>query len=323
MDVRGIHLPGVSQKLIALTLGDPAGIGPEIVAKVLATDAALRTRCIVVGDACVWEAARAQFAPNVPSAQIRFHDTHTLKTPPPLGKNSAEAGHAAYNAVIAAAQLCAEGSAAAMATAPISKTALKLAGIDEPGHTEILAKYAGTSRFAMMFAREKLNVLLATIHLPLRAAIDALTAELIAEKIALAHESGRFIGVAHPRIAVAGLNPHAGEDDLLGHEDAAIIAPAVLKCHAKGMNVKGPIAPDTVFMRAWAGEFDIVVAMYHDQGLIPVKLLGIEHAVNVTVGLPFLRASVDHGTAFDIAGKGIASEANLRHVMGFVMQAVA
>jgi 4-hydroxythreonine-4-phosphate dehydrogenase len=315
-------------KPIALTLGDPAGIGPEIVVKALAADEGLRERCIVVGDACVLNDAIAKFAPElmqkVPTAQlsgVRLHDTHTLSTVPTPGIVSAACGRAAYNAVIAAAQLCAAGTAAAMATAPISKTALKLAGIDEPGHTEILAKFADTSRFAMMFAREKLNVVLATIHLPLREAIDALTTELIVEKITLAHESGRFIGATKPRIAVAGLNPHAGEDGLLGAEDAAIIAPAVEKSRAAGIDVVGPFPPDTVFMRAWAGEFDIVLAMYHDQGLIPVKLLGIEHAVNVTVGLPFLRASVDHGTAFDIAGKGVASEANLQHVLRFVERA--
>jgi 4-hydroxythreonine-4-phosphate dehydrogenase len=308
---------------IALTLGDPAGIGPEIVAKVLANDERLRARCLIVGDACVWEAARSKFAQNIPTPQIRLHDTRTLRAPPSVGINSAESGRAAYNAVLAAAQLCASGAASAMATAPISKTALKLAGIDEPGHTEILANFAGTSRYAMMFARERLNVLLATIHLPLRHAIDALTTELIVEKIALAHESGRWLGVGQPRIAVAGLNPHAGEDGLLGEEDAAIIAPAVAQCRALGMNAVGPIPPDTVFMRAWAGEFDIVVAMYHDQGLIPVKLLGIEHAVNVTVGLPFLRASVDHGTAFDIAGKGVASEANLRHVLAWLERVIS
>ncbi len=307
---------------IALTLGDPAGIGPEIVVKALAQDAAMRARCIVVGDGCVLENARQQFARELPAAQFLLHDTHTLAALPEIGKVSAQAGRAAYNAVIAAAEICAAGKASAMATAPLSKTAMKLAGIDEPGHTEILAKFVGTDRFAMLFTRQNLNVLLATIHLPLRAAIDALTTQLIAEKIALAHESGKWIGVKSPRIAVAGLNPHAGEDGLLGSEDDAIIAPAVAQSRAAGFNAVGPIPPDTVFMRAWAGEFDIVVAMYHDQGLIPVKLLGIEHAVNVTVGLPFLRASVDHGTAFDIAGKGIASDANLRHVLRFTADAI-
>jgi 4-hydroxythreonine-4-phosphate dehydrogenase len=307
---------------IAVTLGDPAGIGPEIVVKALAGDARLRARCVIVGDACVLADAVARYAPKVPTAQFRLHDTHTLSTLPVPGELSAQAGRAAYNAVIAAATLCMQGSASAMATAPLSKTALKLAGVDEPGHTEILAKLANTERFAMLFARDRLNVLLATIHLPLRQAIDALTTELIVEKIALAHESGRYIGVAKPRVAVAGLNPHAGEDGLLGAEDQTIIAPAVARSCAMGIQAFGPIPPDTVFMRAWAREFDIVVAMYHDQGLIPVKLLGIEHAVNVTVGLPFLRASVDHGTAFDIAGQGVASESNLRHVLAFVENAL-
>jgi 4-hydroxythreonine-4-phosphate dehydrogenase len=318
---------------IAITLGDPAGIGPEIVVKALAAHASLRAQCVVVGDFCVLTAEMARFAPQVVlqpwqpgralrDASISFFDTGTLRAPPPLGVVSEEAGRAAYAAIIKAAELCDGGHARAMATAPISKLALKAAGIDEPGHTEILAKFANTERFAMLFAREKLNVLLATIHLPLRHAIAALSTELIAEKISLAHESGKWLGTPAPRIAVAGLNPHAGESGLLGEEDDAIIAPAVVKMRIAGLNVTGPIPPDTVFMRAWAGEFDIVVAMYHDQGLIPVKLLGIEHAVNVTVGLPFLRASVDHGTAFDIAGKGIASEANLLHVLRFIQNAV-
>ncbi len=320
-------------KPIALTLGDPAGIGPEIVVKALGNNAELRARCVVVGDACVLreEIARSgrtiRIEPWLPgntlsSDTIALFDTQALRASPPLGKVSAEAGHSAYAAVIKAAELCAAGATRAMATAPLSKLALKAAAINEPGHTEILAKFANTERFAMLFARDKLNVLLATIHLPLRRAIEALTIPLIAEKIALAHESGRWLGSPQPRIAVAGLNPHAGESGLLGEEDDAIIAPAVAQMRDAGLNVTGPIPPDTVFMRAWAGEFDIVVAMYHDQGLIPVKLLGIEHAVNVTVGLPFLRTSVDHGTAFDIAGKGMASEANLLHVLRFTQSAL-
>ena len=320
-------------KPIALTLGDPAGIGPEIVVKALAAHSQLRERCVVVGDDCVLRAELARsgrtmrIEPWMPGDTLRadalaLFDTQALHTPPPLGKVSAEAGRAAYAAVIKSAELCAAGATRAMATTPLSKLALKAAGIDEPGHTEILAKFANTERFAMLFARDKLNVLLSTIHLPLRRAIDALTIPLIAEKISLAHESGRWLGAPHPRIAVAGLNPHAGESGLLGEEDDAIIAPAVAQMRAAGLNVMGPISPDTVFMRAWAGEFDIVVAMYHDQGLIPVKLLGIEHAVNVTVGLPFLRTSVDHGTAFDIAGLGVASEANLLHVLRFTQSAL-
>jgi 4-hydroxythreonine-4-phosphate dehydrogenase len=323
-------------KPIAVTLGDPAGIGPEIVVKALAAHADLRARCVVVGDACVMHAEIAKTAPQVliknwvagndterPDNAIWFVDTHTISACPPVGNVSAEAGRAGYAAVIKAAELCAAGHVAAMATAPLSKLALKAAGVAEPGHTEILAKFANTERFAMLFARDQLNVLLATIHLPLRRAIDALTTNLIAEKIALAHESGRWLGTPRPRIAVAGLNPHAGESGLLGEEDDAIIAPAVAHARAAGLDCVGPIPPDTVFMRAWAGEFDIVVAMYHDQGLIPVKLLGIEHAVNVTVGLPFLRTSVDHGTAFDIAGKGIANEANLLHVLRFTEKALS
>jgi 4-hydroxythreonine-4-phosphate dehydrogenase len=322
-------------KPIVLSLGDPAGIGPEVVVKALAQDAAHRARVVVVGDACVLRDAVARYASHLyvkvidvrqswqaETNAIALHDTGALTQLPSLSVVSAEAGRAAYAAVVEAAQLCLAGHAAAMATAPLNKLALRAAGIDEPGHTEILARLAGTTRFAMLFAHDKLNVLLATIHLPLRQAIDALTTALVLEKIMLAQESGRWYGAATPRIAVAGLNPHAGESGLLGSEDDAIIAPAVAAAREAGANVSGPHAPDTVFMRAWAGEFDCVVAMYHDQGLIPVKLLGIDRAVNVTVGLPFLRASVDHGTAFDIAGKGVASAANMHHVLNFTLRAI-
>ena len=322
----------ISQKPLALTVGDPAGVGPEIVAKALAHDAILRDRVVVVGDPLVLADALARYAPTFralpvdprqPLPELHEHDialypVRSVSSLPPLGRVTAEAGQAAYSAIIAAAELSMEGHTCGMATAPINKLALRAAGIAEPGHTEILARIAGlagTDRFAMMFASEHLQVVLATIHLPLAKALEALTPELVLQKIQLTHEAGRWLGKSKPRIAIAGINPHAGEGGMLGDDEQRVLVPAIAEARAQGILVTDPLPPDTVFMRARTGEFDVVLAMYHDQGLIPVKLLGLDSAVNVTIGLPFLRSSVDHGTAFDIAGQGIASEANLLHVL--------
>ncbi len=322
-------------KPLALTLGDPAGIGPEIVAKALAHDAILRDQVVVVGDARVLADALARYAPefrvlhvNLRDAlpelhehDIALHAVPSLDTGnllPTLGKVSAEAGRAAYDAIVEAAQLSLDGHTCGLSTVPINKLALRAAGISEPGHTEILARLAGlagSNRFAMMFASEHLQVVLATIHVPLAQALAALTPELIFEKIQLTHEAGIWLGKVNPKIAIAGINPHAGEGGMLGSDEERVLVPAINKARAHGFNVTDPLPPDTVFMRARSGEFDVVLAMFHDQGLIPVKLLGLERAVNVTIGLPFLRSSVDHGTAFDIAGKGVASAANLLHVL--------
>lgn len=328
-----------TQKPLALTLGDPAGIGPEIVAKALAADALLRQRVVVVGDPLVLRDALARYAPafslvevdlREPTAewhehQIALHAVSTLTTLPNLGEVSAEAGATANAAIVEAATLCLEGHTGGMATAPISKLALRAAGVAEPGHTEILARLsglAGTERFAMMFASAHLQVVLATIHLPLADALKALTPALVLEKLQLTHAAGRWLGKAAPRIAVAGINPHAGESGMLGSDEARVLLPAIAAARERGIDVTDPLPPDTVFMRARTGEFDVVLAMYHDQGLIPVKLLGLDSAVNVTIGLPFLRSSVDHGTAFDIAGRGIASEANLLHVLRWHLAAI-
>ena len=319
-------------KPLALTLGDPAGIGPEIVAKALAHDAILRDRVVVVGSALVLQDALTRYAPefhiklvNLRDELPEFHEhdiaLHPVASTNPLpvqGKVSAEAGRAAYDAIVAAAQLSLDRHTCGMATAPINKLALRAAGISEPGHTEILARLSGlegSARFAMLFASEHLQVVLATIHLPLAQALAALTPELIFDKIKLTHEAGKWLGKVNPKIAIAGINPHAGEGGILGSDEQTVLMPAIHKAREHGYNVTDPLPPDTVFMRARNGEFDVVLAMYHDQGLIPVKLLGLDSAVNVTIGLPFLRSSVDHGTAFDIAGLGIASEANLLHVL--------
>lgn len=327
-------------KPLALTLGDPAGIGPEVVVKALAADVVLRDRVVVVGDPLVLRDAIVRFAPQLsvahvnlresPAARssnvIALHASSALARLPTTGAASAEAGDAAYAAIVEAARLSLQHHTCGMATAPVSKLALRAAGVSEPGHTEILARLAGlegSQRFAMMFASERLQVVLATIHLPLAQALAALTPELVLQKIELTHEAGHWLGTPNPRIAIAGINPHAGESGMLGDDEQRVLVPAIAGARARGINVTDALPPDTVFMRARTGEFDIVLAMYHDQGLIPVKLLGLDSAVNVTIGLPFLRSSVDHGTAFEIAGRGVAREANMLHVLRWHLQSIA
>jgi 4-hydroxythreonine-4-phosphate dehydrogenase len=229
----------------------------------------------------------------------------------PQGRVHAAAGAAAAACIVAAARLAMAGEVRAIVTAPIHKEALALAGLPYPGHTELLQAEAGGMPVRMMLANDALRTVLVSIHVSLREAIEAVTLEQVLQTVRIAHRSAVGWGLTHPRIAVAGLNPHAGEGGLFGREEADIIAPAVRAAQAEGIHASGPHAPDTVFMRArnapdHPGEFDVVVAMYHDQGLIPVKYLGLEGGVNVTLGLPFVRTSPDHGTAFDLAGRGLA-----------------
>ena len=271
---------------IAITEGDPAGIGPEI-----ARRAASDPRVLDVCEPVLYGApAGAWFAP---------------------GRLAAEAGQAAYDAIVRATGDAMRQDIAAIATAPINKEALRLAGLPWSGHTDLLAHLTGAPRVAMMFFSDELRVVLATIHVPLAEVPRLLTQSLMEQTIALtAMELPRFDKVP-PRIAVAGLNPHAGEHGLFGREEETVIAPAIACCRAKGVDVSGPFPADTVFVRARRGEFDVVVACYHDQGLIPVKLAAFGRAVNVTLGLPIIRTSVDHGTAFDIAGKGVADAGSM------------
>ncbi len=313
---------------IAITMGDPAGIGPEIIVKLWAELAAEAPGqwddVVVIGEAgCLERAAKACRVPlalrswspgeRMPQGVIRLIDCGGA--PPPFGVISAEAGRMAYDCILKGIDLAQSGALSALVTAPIHKEALKLAGVSEPGHTEILANRTGSRRFGMMLANDELRVMLVSIHISLRDAIAAVTRESVLATIRLADQGTKAFGVAKPRIAVAGLNPHAGEGGLFGREEIEIIAPAIADAAAEGFVVSGPFAPDTIFMRARRGEFDCVVAMYHDQGLIPVKYLGIDHGVNVTVGLPFPRTSVDHGTAFDLAGTGKASASSLRYAL--------
>ena len=269
---------------IAITEGDPAGIGPEIARK-----AAADARVLAVCEPVLYGAA-GTFPPGVLSA---------------------DAGKAAYDAIARATGDAMSGAVAGIATAPINKEALRLAGFPWNGHTDLLAHLTGAKHVAMMFFSDQLRVVLMTVHVPLAQVPSLLTQTLVEDTIALtARELPKFDKVP-PRIAVAGLNPHAGEHGLFGREEETAIAPAIACCRAKGIDVSGPFPGDTVFVRARKGEFDVVVACYHDQGLIPVKLVAFGEAVNVTLGLPIVRTSVDHGTAFDIAGKGVADEGSM------------
>ena len=272
--------------IVAITAGDPAGIGPEIAQK-----AADHPRVLDVCEPVIYGSpAEARFEPGVLSA---------------------DAGLAAYEAICAAVRDAMDGRVAAIATAPINKLGFSRAGLDWKGHTDLLAHLTGASRVAMMFWSEPLKVVLATVHVPLADVPRLLTPVLLGEIIDLtARELPRF-GIARPRIALAGLNPHAGEDGLLGVEETRVLRPAVEAARARGIEIDGPFPGDTIFGRATRGEFDAVIACYHDQGLIPVKLVAFGRAVNVTLGLPIVRTSVDHGTAFDIAGKGIADPSSM------------
>ena len=329
-------------KPLAITQGDPAGIGPEIVAKAFRDAPADLVGCFVVGDvATLRRAAQAIVRPGVPMVPVAqiVAPADALEMPPrcvpvlqlpgipgpqPWGQIGAASGRAAADSVVWAARAALQGEVAGLVTAPLHKEALAAAGVAFPGHTELLQAEAAAHQgiplaqmpVRMMLASDELRTVLVSIHMSLRDAIAAVTTDNVLQTLQITHAAlVRSLGRA-PRIAVAGLNPHAGEGGLFGNEEAEVIAPAIAAARAQGLDVQGPFAPDTVFMRARstphrAGEFDVVIAMYHDQGLIPVKYLGVDKGVNVTLGLPLVRTSPDHGTAFDIAGQGIADAASL------------
>lgn len=282
-------LQAVKGPRVAITAGDPAGIGPEIAVRA-AADPEVLSLCdpVIYGPSS--ESELASFAP---------------------GRVSAEAGRAAYQAIVRAVDDARAGRVAAVATAPINKEAFAAAGLPWKGHTDLLAHLTGARRGVMMFYSDALRVVLATVHIPLADVPSAITQPLIEEIVELtASELPRF-GFPAPKLAVAGLNPHAGEHGLLGVEDDRVLRPAIDACAGRGVDVRGPFPADTLFVRAVRGEFDAVVACYHDQGLIPVKLAAFGKAVNVTLGLPIVRTSVDHGTAFDIARTGTADPASM------------
>ena len=275
--------------VLAITAGDPSGIGPEIALK------AIRDPRVVV------ECQPVIYGPHTRADLERF----------PKGQIDPASGKAAYDAIVSATKAALSGDVDAVVTAPINKAAFAAAGLEWKGHTELLAHLCGVKDVAMMFWSERLRVVLATIHVPLRDVPSRLSIAGLEKTIDLTARALPDFGIDPARIGVAGINPHAGEGGLLGIEDETIVRPAVERAAARGIKVSGPFPADTLFVRAARGEFDAVIAAYHDQGLVPVKLLAFGRAVNVTLGLPIVRTSVDHGTAFDIAGKGVADEGSL------------
>ena len=305
---------------LALTVGDPAGIGPEIVLKALASPERPPAEAIVYGpfDA-LFERAR-RFGLKMPQdLGARLVDVPGGETIP-LGQVSAAGGRAAAEAVLRAAKDALAGRVDALVTAPLHKESLHAAGYPWPGHTELLAEAAGTPDVAMMFVGGGLRVALLTIHRSLRSVPDAISGVETERIVRLVHRELPRLGAERRRIAVCGVNPHAGEHGLFGREDEDVLRPAIATLAQQGIAVTGPLPADTAFVRAAQGEFDAVVAAYHDQGLVPVKLLAFGRAVNLTLGLPFVRTSVDHGTAFDIAAKGTADPGSLLAAMAMAVE---
>lgn len=277
-----------SRPRVGITLGDPAGIGPEVAAKAAADRTVL--------EVCT---------------PVLYGSDGPIAPPVVFGQINAENGRISYEAVRRATHDAITGTIDAIATAPINKEAWALAGFPWRGHTDLLAELTGASDVRMMFYAEELTVVLATVHVALKEVPALITCGRIETTIELSHVELSKLGCSHPRLAVAGLNPHAGERGLMGDEDERVIAPAVERCRVRGIDVQGPLPGDTVFVRTVNGEFDAVVACFHDQGLIPVKLIAFGRAVNVTIGLPIVRTSVDHGTGFDIAGKNCADPSSM------------
>ena len=315
-----------SRPILAITLGDPAGIGPEVVLKALRHGEVFDAcRPLVVGDSGVLERAAAwlEIEPRFERIAEIGSGGYAEGTVPlldlanvelagtPVGQVSAGAGRAAVEYVMRACDLAMAGQVEAVVTAPLNKEAMHRAGFLYPGHTELLAERTGAERVSMLLVGPALRVVHVSTHVSLEEAIRRVTPARVLEVIELAHRSCRMLGIEAPRIAVAGLNPHASENGLFGMQEAEQIQPAIEMARARGWTVSDPQPPDTVFLRATRGEFDIIVAMYHDQGHIPMKLLAFDSGVNVSIGLPVLRTSVDHGTAFDIAGTGQASEESM------------
>lgn len=302
---------------LALTAGDPAGIGPEIVLKALADPTVPPARWRVYGSRVVLDARANRFGLKPLAALGPAVDLVDIGgAEPALGVTSAESGRQAADAVVRAATAALGGEVSGLVTAPLNKEALKLAGHPWPGHTELLAEVAKTPDVAMMFVGGSVRVALLTIHAALKDVPRLVTSDEIARVTRLVHRSMPIFGAPRsPRLAIAGLNPHAGENGVIGREELDVFAPAIARLAAEGIALSGPFPADTLFVRAQRGEFDAVIACYHDQGLIPVKLLAFGEAVNVTLGLPFIRTSVDHGTAYDIAAKGVADPTSLLSAM--------
>jgi 4-phospho-D-threonate 3-dehydrogenase / 4-phospho-D-erythronate 3-dehydrogenase len=325
--------------ILAITLGDPAGIGPEIILKALNTPHIFdKCRPLIIGDRRILQRAADVLGMDVGRYEIVTEPSKAVYTAGsvtlvdlvnavpamcPVGKLSVESGKAAVEYVLHACDLAMQGRVDAIVTAPLNKEAINLAGFHYAGHTEILTEHTHAQNVSMLLTGPKMRVVHVSTHVSLEEAIGRVTQKRVKEVIWLAHTACLALGIAQPRIAVAGLNPHAGENGLFGHQESQEIMPAILEARAAGLLVTDPQPPDTVFLRMTKGEFDIVVAMYHDQGHIPMKLLGFDEGVNVSIGLPIIRTSVDHGTAFDIAGKGIASANSLLAAVNVACQMVS
>ncbi|UDJ80299.1 D-threonate 4-phosphate dehydrogenase [Kosakonia oryzae] len=321
--------------IIAVTMGDPAGIGPEIIIKSLVEGELSGAPVVVVGCARTFQrilamnitpraelkvidrVADARFSPGVINViDEPLEDADALQP----GVVQAQAGDLAYRCIKRATALAMNGEVKAIATAPLNKEALHLAGHHYPGHTELLAHLTGSKDYAMVLYTDKLKVIHITTHIALRKFLDTLNQDRVRTVIRVADTFLKRVGYDNPRIAVAGVNPHAGENGLFGDEEITIVGPAVEAMKAEGLNVTGPCPPDTVFMQCHEGMYDMVVAMYHDQGHIPLKLLGFYDGVNITAGLPFIRTSADHGTAFDIAWRGKAKAESMAVSIQLAMQ---
>lgn len=324
-----------SPKPLAITMGDPSGIGPEIIAMSLAKQPD-HAKNIVFGCSRVMKRAIKAVGVDMSVSTLRkvgearhnpknieVFETAVFDDLPAFGEVSVHSGKAAFDAIVKSIEYAVAGEVSGIVTAPIHKEALSLAAVQYPGHTEILADFGGAERVAMLLGNDVIRTVLVTIHCSLLDAIKSADYDAQMAAIRLAHQGAISLGYDNPRVAVAGLNPHAGEGGLFGHEEIEIISPAIEAARKEGINVSGPWPGDTVFMMARQGKFDIVVAQYHDQGLIPVKYMGLEKGVNITLGLPFVRTSPDHGTAFDIAGQGIADSASFETAMTYANQLVA
>jgi 4-phospho-D-threonate 3-dehydrogenase / 4-phospho-D-erythronate 3-dehydrogenase len=312
MDIRSSIKP-----TIAITVGDPAGVGAEVTLKALADpQISGLARWVIVGDECVLtEAGKVCCIPSA-SLPASIYSPRVLSKDTPIiyGTLNASYGAAAVEYVRIATEMCLHGEADAMVTAPINKEAVVLSERSFSGHTEYIAELCGVRSSRMLLASEQLSIIHVSTHISLAQACK-LNTERIIETIQLGHQAMKLLGHAQPRIAVSGLNPHAGEHGLFGSEDEEYIVPAVNACAQQGINCTGPHAPDSIFLKAFRGQYDLVVAMYHDQGHIPMKLLNFDSAVNISLGIPIIRTSVDHGTAFDIAGTGQADATNMKTAM--------
>lgn len=320
--------------IIGITMGDPAGIGPEIIVKALAQDRPFYKHCrpVIIGDARILEYYKNSTQLNVITDVVAAQgkpgqiDILDMQNADPetfdLGEVSGIAGKASVEYIIKATELAMDNQIGAIVTGPINKESINNGGYQYAGHTELLADLTKAKDVSMMLVSSKLRVLHVSTHVSLKEAINRVKQSRISRVIRLANQACIELGIQRPRVAVAGLNPHASEHGLFGNEEAEEITPAIEECRQEGIDASGPHPPDTIFLQTVQGRYDVVIAMYHDQGHIPTKVLGFDEGVNVSVGLPIIRSSVDHGTAFDIVGQGIASETSLIEAIKVALQMI-